>query len=68
MLCWKRDRKPWLAFVPTQELAGRDFKFSLRYGGWSAVALEELLKLPDQFFLEQDRNQNHDSINNNEEK
>src|ERR1700730_5697038 len=22
MLCWKRDRKPWLAFVPTKELDG----------------------------------------------
>lgn len=53
MLCWKRDRKPWLAFVPTKEMEGQTFGFSLRYGDWSAVALDELLKLPDQFFLEE---------------
>ena len=26
MLCWKRDRKPWLAFVPTKELEGHCFE------------------------------------------
>jgi hypothetical protein len=52
MLCWKRDRKPWLAFVPTKELEGHSFKYRLLYQGWSAVALDELLKLPDEFFQE----------------
>ena len=52
MLCWKRDRKPWLAFVPTKELNGHFFKYRLVYEEWSAVALEELLTLPDQWFLE----------------
>ena len=52
MLCWKRDRKPWLAFVPTRELQGHAFKFRLEYREWSAVALDELLRLPDQWFLE----------------
>lgn len=51
MLCWKRDRKPWLAFVPTKELEGHSFKYRLEYQEWSAVALDELLKLPDSFFL-----------------
>ena len=51
MLCWKRDRKPWLAFVPTKELEGHSFKFRLVYKEWSAVALDELLKLPDQWFF-----------------
>lgn len=50
MLCWKRDRRPWLAFVPTKELDGHSFKFCLLYQGWSAVALKELLKLTDDFF------------------
>jgi len=50
MLCWKRDRKPWLAFVPTKELEGHSFKFRLEYREWSAVALQELLKLTDDFF------------------
>jgi hypothetical protein len=53
MLCWKRDRKPWLAFVPTRELAGQTFEYLLSYKKWSAVALETLLKLPDQWFLEE---------------
>ena len=40
MLCWKRDRKPWLAFVPTKELDGHSFEYRLSYKEWSAVALE----------------------------
>ena len=52
MMCWKRDRKPWLVFVPTKELEGHSFNFLLRYGEWSAIALVELLKLPDGFFLQ----------------
>ncbi|HEY7328051.1 MAG TPA: hypothetical protein VH592_10445 [Gemmataceae bacterium] len=52
MLCWKRDRKPWLAFVPTTELEGHSFTYRLLYKAWSAVALDELLKLPDLFFVE----------------
>jgi hypothetical protein len=51
MLCWKRDRKPWLAFVPSKELEGHSFKYRLSYKEWSAVALTELLKLSDGFFL-----------------
>jgi hypothetical protein len=51
MLCWKRDRKPWLAFVPTNELDGHSFEYRLAYKEWSAVALDGLLKLPDSFFL-----------------
>ena len=31
MLCWKRDRKPWLAFVPTRELEGHVFQYRLSY-------------------------------------
>lgn len=50
MLCWKRNRRPWLAFVPTKELEDRPFAYRLVYKGWSAVALEELLKQPDDFF------------------
>lgn len=53
MLCWKRDRKPWLAFVHTNELSGNQFKYRLMYKNWSAVDLGSLLKLPDEFFLDQ---------------
>jgi hypothetical protein len=52
MLCWKQDRKPWLAFVPTKELEGHSFEYRLVYKEWSAVALDELLKIPDSFFVE----------------
>jgi hypothetical protein len=52
MMCWKRDRKPWLAFVPTTELEGYGFEYRLLYKHWSAVALDELLKIPDSFFVE----------------
>lgn len=53
MLCWKRDRKPWLAFVPTKELEGHSFTFRLFYREWSGVALDELLRLPAEFFLKE---------------
>jgi hypothetical protein len=52
MLCWKRDRKPWLAFVHTKELRGHTFQYRLIYKQWSAVDLKALLKLPDDFFFE----------------
>ena len=52
LLCWKRDRKPWMVFVPTKELEEHSFEYRLVYKEWSAVALEELLKLPSRWFLE----------------
>lgn len=54
MMCWKKTRKPWLAFVLSDDLSGHDFKFSMKYGKWTAVALEHLLKLDDDFFLDKD--------------
>lgn len=50
MLLWKKNRKPWFAFVHTEELKGKDFKYKLIYDKWSMVALDELLKLEDEFF------------------
>lgn len=52
ILTWKQDRKPWLAFVHTQELKGHNFKYRLEYGKWSCVALECLLELSDEFFFD----------------
>ena len=54
MLCWKRDRKPWLAFVHTKELRGHSFKYRMLYKHWSAVDLKTLLKLQDGFFFDSD--------------
>lgn len=58
MLCWKKTRKPWLAFVLTEELKGKDFKYSIKYGKWTGVALEHLLKLEDDFFMDVELNEN----------
>lgn len=51
MLCWKRTRKSWLAFVKATELQNFDFKYSLHYKDWIAVSLDKLLELDDVFFL-----------------
>lgn len=52
MLCWKRTRKPWMAFLLTEDLGQNDFKYTIVYGKWTGVALEHLLKKEDSFFLE----------------
>ena len=55
MLCWKKTRKPWLAFVLRHELPtlkDDDYKNILRYGDWAAVPLSDILKAPDSYFLE----------------
>lgn len=54
MLLWKKTRRPWLAFVHTEELEGHHFKFKLIYGKWTAVALDKLLELPDDWFFDAD--------------
>lgn len=54
LLCWKKTRKPWLAFVQTKDLPSQSFKYKLQYGKWTCVAMEHLLKLDDSFFLETD--------------
>jgi hypothetical protein len=55
MMCWKKTRKPWLAFVLTEELAGNQFNYSMKYREWTAVALEQLLKLDDSFFIDKEQ-------------
>jgi len=52
MMCWKKTRKPWLAFILTEELVGKEFEYSMKYREWTAVALDNLLKLEDSFFIE----------------
>jgi len=54
MLLWKKTRRPWLAFVHTEELDGLQFKYRFVYGKWTAVALEKLLEVPDDFFFDAD--------------
>jgi hypothetical protein len=52
MLCWKRTRKPWITFIHTSDLPNHDFKYTIQYRQWTGIALEHLLTLPDDFFLE----------------
>lgn len=52
LLCWKRTRKDWLAFVHTKEIEKYDFNISLKYGIWTGIYLSDLLKLEDSFFLD----------------
>jgi len=54
MLLWKKTRRPWLAFVHSEELEGHAFKYKFVYGKWTAVALERLLELDDTFFFDDD--------------
>jgi hypothetical protein len=51
LLCWKKTRKPWLAFLLTKDLTGT-FKYKMQYGKWTVVALDHLLKLDDEFFID----------------
>ncbi len=51
MLCWKKDRRPWLAFVHTEDIAeGFDPPYKMKYREWTAAALDEFLKLPDPYW------------------
>jgi len=51
MLCWKKTRRPWLAFLLEEELQNLNFKYALKYNKWIAVSLERLLELDDEFFF-----------------
>lgn len=54
LLAWKRSRKPWLVFVLSKDLeeVSFDFKYKLIYNKWTALALEEFLKLEDSYFFD----------------
>jgi hypothetical protein len=54
LLFWKKDFKPWIVFLKTKDLIeGCDtsiFQYYLKYREWTAVLLDKLLELPDEFF------------------
>ena len=52
MLLWKKDRKPRLAFIKTTDMPKKDFPIFFRYGDWTAVHFEELVKEDDGFFFD----------------
>lgn len=47
MLCWRKPRYPWLAFIKVSQQT----EFMMRYKDWYVVALSELLKQEDSFFF-----------------
>lgn len=51
LLLWKKDRKPRLAFLKSSDLKGREFPCMLRYGQWTAISMEDLVSLEDDFFF-----------------
>ena len=54
LLAWKRSRKPWLVFVLSKDIdeVSLDFKYKLIYNTWTALALDEFLKLEDNYFFD----------------
>lgn len=50
LLVWKKNRKPWLAFVKNTDLPSIEYSYRLYYREWAAIALEELLKMEDNYF------------------
>lgn len=54
IICWKRNRKPWLACIREEDLPGlgfeRKFPYRLYYREWIMVSLEKLLELTDRTF------------------
>jgi hypothetical protein len=54
IMAWTRTRKPWVAFLKFDDIKDhlKTFKFLMFYDGWVCVQLDNLLKLPDDYFLD----------------
>jgi hypothetical protein len=50
LLFWKKDRRPWIAFLRTQDIQG-EYEYKINYREWTCVPVKELLKLSDSFFF-----------------
>jgi hypothetical protein len=53
MMCWKKDYKPWIAFLKTDHLPPelRDLPERVVYHEWSILPLVKVLERPDGFFF-----------------
>jgi len=51
LLCWKKSRLPWLAFLKTHLVKQERFIYRLHYREWVGVSLAELLQLKDDFWF-----------------
>jgi hypothetical protein len=50
-VAWKKNRKPWLAFLRKEDMPLHDHPYRLHYREWVAVVLDAILKLDDDFFF-----------------
>jgi len=50
LVCWKKDRHPWLGFVK-RTLVKKRFDYQLRYRDWLGTGLLPLFALPNSFFI-----------------
>lgn len=50
LLLWKKDHKPWIAFVKQDHIQG-EYDYLIKYREWNAVLFKKLLELPDNFFF-----------------
>lgn len=54
IICWKRNRKPWLACIRSEEFASlsgkADFPYRLHYREWVIISLTELLEKTERSF------------------
>ena len=48
LLCWKKDRQPWIAFLRDDTFQRHDYY--MRYREWTATPLSNLLSAEDDFF------------------
>lgn len=51
MLFWKKDRKPRIAFLKSEDLEGISFDYMMKYRDWTAVSYDDLMSLDDSFFF-----------------
>ena len=51
LLIWKKNRKPYLAFIKESDLPHKKFNYYMNYKNYIIVNLEELMKLEDGFFF-----------------
>jgi hypothetical protein len=50
MLCWKKPRQPWLAFLKNMDV---DTDYKMYYRNWVVVSLADILRTqPDEFFFQ----------------
>jgi hypothetical protein len=51
LLFWKKDRKPRIAFLKSEDIGEVKFEYLMKYREWTAVSYEDLMSLDDGFFF-----------------